>query len=161
MVKLLSPCPKPLAVCGSLRLVTAHNHAEYRPAILLAYHGKIVRRILAATLLHQGYDVTLCDDGRAAVRQLAVAHFDLIVTGIIMPNMDGLELIRFLQSENAPPPILAVAEDNDPVSPIYLRIATLIGATGAHVISADSTELIADVDWILNRRADVPKEVVW
>jgi len=150
-----------LTVCRSLRLVTADNRDEYRPTILLAYHGGIVRQLLTAMLLRQGYDVTPCEDGQAAVRQLDMAHFDLIVTGIIMPNLDGLELIRALRCRPAPPPIMAVAEDRDLMSPVYLRNATLCGAMGAHFLSAASTDLLADADWILKGSTDVLKQVVW
>ena len=145
----------------SLRIVTADVRAEHRSAILLAYSDRAVRHRLAALLLRQGYDVTVCDDGWAAVRQLAGADFHLVVTGMIMPNMDGLELIRFLRSRRAAPPVIAVAEDTDPMSPIYLRNATLIGAVGTHIVSSDAGDFLANVKWMVTGRADVLKQVVW
>jgi CheY-like chemotaxis protein len=145
----------------SLRLVTADHNAEVRPAILLAYHGKEVRQLLTAMLLRRGYDVTSCDDGRAAFRQLASAHFDLIITGIVMPNMDGLELIRTLRGHHSPPPILAVADESDRMSEIYLRNATLFGALSTHFCPVEPTALLTDVDWILWARSDVMLEGMW
>ncbi|MBW8708384.1 MAG: response regulator [Alphaproteobacteria bacterium] len=137
------------AGCRKLRLVGGDRRAELRPTILLAYHGRTTRQILNAALLRHGYDVSACDDGGAALQQLAVAHFDLIVSGILMPDTDGLELIRSLRSRPAPP-IIAVAEACDPMSPVYLRNARLVGAVGAHLVSPGSAGLLADVDRLLD-----------
>lgn len=112
-------------------------------------------------LLRLGYEVTLCDDGRAAVQQLAAAHFDLVITGIVMPNMDGLELMRALRSRHSRPLILAVADDSEKMSQIYLRMATLLGAASTQPYPVDSAALLADVQWLLRGRKDVIKEVVW
>jgi CheY-like chemotaxis protein len=156
------PRPRRRAVpCRSLRLVTPDTCAEQRPAILLACHGRIMRQTLTAILLRKGYDVTSCDDGRAAFRQLAGAHFDLVITSILMPNMDGLELIRSLRERPSPPPVMAVAEETDPMSPVYLRNAILFGATSTHTCPGDPTGLLAAVDWILSGRADVLQDLVW
>jgi DNA-binding response OmpR family regulator len=149
------------AIHRSLRLVSADHSADYRPAILLAYHGREVRQMLTATLLRRGYDVTSCDDGRAASQLLGAAHFDLVVTGIIMPNMDGLELIQSLRCRRAPPPVLAVAEEADQMSQIYLRSATVLGATSIHIHPVDLANLLSDVDWILWARADAMNEGMW
>jgi DNA-binding response OmpR family regulator len=149
------------AIHRSLRLVSADHRAEYRPAILLAYHGRATRQLLTALLLRRGYVVTSCDDGRAASQLLGSAYFDMIITGIIMPNMDGLDLIRSLRCRASPPPILAVAEESDQMSQVYLRSATLLGATSIHTHPAGLASLLSDVDWILWARADVMKEVMW
>ena len=76
------------------RLDSADIPSDTSPAILLAYQGGAVRRALITMLLRLDCEVTPCDDGRAAIEQLATAHFDLVITGILMPNMDGLELMR-------------------------------------------------------------------
>ena len=112
-------------------------------------------------LVRRGYEVTLCDDGRAASHQLATAHFDLVITGIVMPNIDGLELMRSLRSRHSPPLILAVADDSERMSQIYLRMATLLGAASTQPYPVDPAALLADVQWLLNGRTDVIKEVVW
>jgi len=144
-----------------LRLVCADLPSEHRPSILLVYRGKAVRQSLTAMLLRLGYEVTLCDDGRAAVQQLAAAHFDLVITGIVMPNMDGLELMRTLRSRHSRPLILAVADDSEKMSQIYLRMATLLGAASTQPYPVDPAALLADVQWLLRGRKDVIKEVVW
>ena len=112
-------------------------------------------------LLRLDCEVTLCDDGRAAIAQLATAHFDLVITGILMPNMDGLELMRSLRSRHSCPLILAVADDSEKMSQIYLRMATLLGAASTQPYPVESAALLAVVQWLLRGRTDVIKEVVW
>jgi CheY-like chemotaxis protein len=108
-----------------------------------------------------GYSVTLCSDGRSAILQLSAANFDLVVTGITMPGMDGLELIGFLRSRHSPPLIVALADDSEKMSRIYLRLATLLGAASTQSYPADPSALLTDVHWLLRGRTDVIREIVW
>jgi len=49
----------------------------------------------------KGYDVILADDGLEALEKSLQEHPDLVFTGIIMPRMDGFELIHNLRSNIA------------------------------------------------------------
>lgn len=137
------------------------DQTERRPAILLAYHGQQKREALASFLRRSGYSVTPCPDGGAALTHISHGCFDLVVTGIVMPQTDGLELIRSLQRHNAPPPVVAVADTEDRLSETYLRSATLSGAFSTHSLPLDPGPFLSDVRWILKGRADVIRKVVW
>jgi CheY-like chemotaxis protein len=128
--------------------------------VLLAYAGKGNREYLAVFLSSRGYDVTACSNGREALDHLAVAQFDLVVTGILMPHLDGLELVRALR-RRAGPPAIAVAEGGSRMDRIYLRNATLCGAVATHTFCEAGDAMLASVDWILRGRDDVIKGVVW
>lgn len=133
----------------------------WRPhQILLAYAGKARREYLAAFLTSRNYHVITCRNGREALDQLALAHFDLVVTGILMPHLDGLELVRALR-RRAGPPVIAIADSSNPMDTIYLRNATLCGAVATHTFCDAKDGLPASVDWILQGRADVTRGVVW
>lgn len=95
------------------------------------------------------------------MRQLTRANFDLVITGIAMPQMDGLELIGFLRSRHSPPPIVAIADDSERMSQIYLRLATLLGAASTQSHPVDPSALLMDVQWLLRGRTDVIGEIVW
>lgn len=60
--------------------------------ILLAEDDSSLRGFIAATLERSGHAVTPCADGLAAQAALEAAAFDLLLTDIVMPGMDGLEL---------------------------------------------------------------------
>ena len=62
--------------------------------ILLAEDDHDMRRFLVKALQHAGFDVTSFDNGLDAYDQLRVEPFELLLTDIVMPEMDGIELAR-------------------------------------------------------------------
>ena len=62
--------------------------------ILLAEDDDSMRDHLARALTRSGYHVTPVDRGTAAVPLLESEAFDLLLTDIVMPEMDGIELAR-------------------------------------------------------------------
>jgi two-component system, cell cycle response regulator CpdR len=69
--------------------------------ILLAEDDQVMREYLARALEKQGYAVTPVDRGTAAIPLLETERFDLLLTDIVMPEMDGIELAQ-KASEMAP-----------------------------------------------------------
>jgi len=64
------------------------------PSILLADDDASMRQYLHRALARTGYQVTAVEDGPAALDELAARSFDLLLTDIVMPGMDGIELAR-------------------------------------------------------------------
>lgn len=62
--------------------------------ILLAEDEQAMREYLARALERSGYEVVSVDRGTEAVPLLESEHFDLLLTDIVMPEMDGIELAR-------------------------------------------------------------------
>ena len=62
--------------------------------ILLAEDDESMRLYLARALERVGYDVTAVDRGTAAIPFLENERFDLLLTDIVMPEMDGIELAQ-------------------------------------------------------------------
>ena len=62
--------------------------------ILLAEDDNDMRRFLAKALANAGYDVVSYDNGRSAYERLREEPFTLLLTDIVMPEMDGIELAR-------------------------------------------------------------------
>ena len=62
--------------------------------ILLAEDDNDMRRFLAKALNNAGYDVVSFDNGRSAYERLREEPFTLLLTDIVMPEMDGIELAR-------------------------------------------------------------------
>ena len=62
--------------------------------ILLAEDDDSMRVYLARALERTGYDVVAVDNGLAALPLLESEPFDLLLTDIVMPEMDGIELAR-------------------------------------------------------------------
>ena len=62
--------------------------------IILAEDDNDMRRFLAKALQNAGYDVISFDNGLAAYQRLREEPFELLLTDIVMPEMDGIELAR-------------------------------------------------------------------
>ena len=60
--------------------------------ILLAEDEQVMREYLARALERSGYEVVAVDSGTAAAPLLEAERFDLLLTDIIMPEMDGIQL---------------------------------------------------------------------
>ena len=64
------------------------------PKILLAEDDGDMRRFLERALANAGYEVVAFDNGRSAYQRLREEPFELLLTDIVMPEMDGIELAR-------------------------------------------------------------------
>ena len=74
------------------------GQSEGRPVhmqrILLAEDDNDMRRFLVKALEKAGYDVIDFDNGASAYERLRQEPFSLLLTDIVMPEMDGIELAR-------------------------------------------------------------------
>src|SRR5438445_12529621 len=57
-------------------------------------------RQIASALTEAGHDPTIVNDGEAALREATSTLFDLIVLDIILPRMDGFNVLRHLRSQH-------------------------------------------------------------
>ena len=62
--------------------------------ILLAEDDNDMRRFLVKALQNAGYEVISFDNGLSAYQRLREEPFELLLTDIVMPEMDGIELAR-------------------------------------------------------------------
>ncbi|MFW2852926.1 cell cycle two-component system response regulator CpdR [Sphingomonas sp. TX0543] len=62
--------------------------------ILLAEDDQVMREYLTRALERSGYAVSAVDRGTAAIPLIEAERFDLLLTDIVMPEMDGIELAQ-------------------------------------------------------------------
>jgi two-component system, cell cycle response regulator CpdR len=81
---------------GVIKLEAEMSNAPFSPTqkILLAEDDNDMRRFLAKALQNAGYDVASFDNGLSAYNRLREEPFGLLLTDIVMPEMDGIELAR-------------------------------------------------------------------
>ena len=77
--------------------------------ILLIEDMKGVRDSLEMLLSSAGYDVQCAATGREGLDKAKSSRFDLIISDILMPDLDGTEVIIAIQASPSPPPILAIS----------------------------------------------------
>jgi cellulose synthase/poly-beta-1,6-N-acetylglucosamine synthase-like glycosyltransferase/CheY-like chemotaxis protein len=129
-----------------------------RGTILLAEDEENVRKLVAVALRRAGYEVTTAANGQEALQRVAEATPDLILSDVVMPEMDGLELLQHLRAN---PSTSAI-----PVIMLTARGATEDVVTGLHLGADDylakpfrTAELLARVRSKVER-PPVPREAL-
>lgn len=83
--------------------------------ILVADDEPMLRTMLSRMLKKLGYEVVLAEHGRAALEMAQRERFDLILTDINMPELDGIELLRLLKSaeQTRDVPVIVISSQDD------------------------------------------------
>src|SRR5687767_8828394 len=79
-----------------------------RPRVLVVDDEASIRDLLSKTLALAEYDVDLAPDGRAAIERLRILPYDLLITDLKMPGVDGLAVIREARRLKADIPVIIV-----------------------------------------------------
>lgn len=75
---------------------------ETEPNSILVVEDSITSRTLLKTILDmEGYNVTTAVDGEEAITFLKKAHYDLVVSDIDMPKVNGFELVEHIRSDDS------------------------------------------------------------
>jgi two-component system, cell cycle response regulator CpdR len=84
--------PSAIHICGPRHRLKLANPMTIK--ILLAEDDTDMRRFLVKALQTAGYQVISYDNGLSAYQRLREEPFELLLTDIVMPEMDGIELAR-------------------------------------------------------------------
>jgi excisionase family DNA binding protein len=87
---------------------TAPPSAGAAPRILVADDEEAIRGLLARTLALAEYDVRTVADGQSAIDLLRAERFQLLITDLRMPGIDGLEVIREARRLSAALPVVII-----------------------------------------------------
>ncbi len=80
--------------------------AERTPRILVAEDDRDHREAIAKTVEREGYGVATAGNGQEALNILTHQDFELVVTDLLMPRMNGLEFLRHIRVKNPRLPVL-------------------------------------------------------
>jgi len=110
--------------------------------ILAVDDSKTIQQMVSFTLEEAGYDVTIGGDGQQGLDALEAGEFDVIITDVNMPVMDGLTFISKVraQPKYAGMPILVLTTDGSEKTKMRGRE---VGATGWIVKPFDPEKLLA------------------
>ena len=97
--------------------------------ILVIDDDPVLRRVVTLALEAAGHSVLRCENGRKAVAYLQHDRADLLITDIVMPEMDGVETLRAARQLDPNLPILAISGGGSFDPKDYLGIAQAFGAT--------------------------------
>jgi CheY-like chemotaxis protein len=102
------------------------------PLILVIDDDQSVRTAVHGLLEHRGVDVLVADSGASGIRHLQTSAIDVAIVDVLMPDMDGLEVIRTLSRRTPRVPVIAMSgfltHDLHGAAPDFLRMAGRLGA---------------------------------
>lgn len=113
------------------------------PHVLVIDDDEQLRGMLRAMLDRAGYEVSVAGDGRQGLKTLETKRVDVVITDIVMPDMEGLEVIMALRRKYSDMKIIAISGGgrNDPHG--YLNVATALGANSTLTKPFSREELLS------------------
>jgi CheY-like chemotaxis protein len=97
--------------------------------ILLVDDDAMLRDTVAQMLELDRHTVIQASDGQDGLKRFREGHFDLVMTDILMPRMDGAEFIAALRQADSQVPVIAISGGRRVLSPRFnLETAALAGA---------------------------------
>lgn len=120
--------------------------------ILVVEDDEFLRELYNELLKGEGYDVALAIDGEEGLNHISEGGFELILLDIMLPKMDGLEILRHIKAK---PPKLA----NGPVVLLtnlgqdsIIKEGFALGASGYLIKSAmNPDQVLSEVKVFLNK----------
>jgi CheY-like chemotaxis protein len=97
--------------------------------ILLADDDDVLRVVQADFLRRFGYQVHVAEDGHEAMKSLAVQPMDLVITDMVMPGSDGVEVIRHIRKTYPALKIIAISGGGATKRELLLDIARVLGVS--------------------------------
>jgi CheY-like chemotaxis protein len=122
--------------------------------ILLIDDDEAVRTVMRLTLAHFGHTVTEARDGREGLKFFDQIEVDLLITDIVMPEADGLEVLMEVAKRRPSVRIIAISGGGRQNAGDHLHVAKLLGATKVLAKPFSTEALIAAVNETLAGRSD-------
>ena len=108
-----------------------------------------IREMLKECLERAEYEVLVASDGKAALKLHSANPVDLIITDIVMPEKDGLEIIMEFRRRFPAVKVIAISGGGKIGANEYLNIAKVLGVTKTFSKPFELRELLAAVRELL------------
>jgi len=120
------------------------KEAGVAKTILIVDDSNAIRQSVSFILEEAGYQITQAEDGVEAVKKLGDNSFDLVLTDVNMPNMDGIALTKYIRQapQHQFTPVLMLTTESQSQ---MLQRGKEAGATGWIVKPFDQEKLLSTV----------------
>jgi CheY-like chemotaxis protein len=120
--------------------------------ILVADDDEQYPIMLAKMLRNNHHNVVIANDGQQALDFCKEQKFDLIITDILMPNVDGIDLIVDLIERNSKVPIIAISGGRNTITAEFnLQSANTLGVQAVLKKPFTNEQLLEAVNSLLSR----------
>lgn len=108
-----------------------------------------IRFLLKKMLEREGYAVITASDGDEGMKLFQESFFDLVITDILMPEKEGIEIIMEIKREHPDIPVIAISGGGFNSPGNYLNIAAAAGAAAALEKPVEKEALLSHVQNLL------------
>jgi YesN/AraC family two-component response regulator len=108
-----------------------------------------VRDMMERLLRRAGYDAQLAENGVEAVKMHRENPMDLVITDIIMPEKEGLEIITEFRRDYPAVKLIAISGGGRIGPANYLKMARLLGAERTFAKPVDTSQLLSAIGELL------------
>ena len=119
-----------------------------KPRLLLVDDETAITDRLAPFLSRAGFDVQVAPDGEAGLKQVISFYPDLIILDVLMPRIDGREVLRQLRQKGDWTPVILLTQVGESTE---RAMALMEGADDYINKPFDSNELVARINAVLRR----------
>lgn len=89
--------------------------AEKAKARVLVVEDEVInQKVIAGILKGDGYDVEIAPDGIIALMQISKGKFDVVLSDIAMPNLDGYQMLEFIKANHIDVPVIFLSGHTSP-----------------------------------------------
>ena len=120
--------------------------------ILVVEDDQFLRELYNELLRDEGYDVDLAPDGEEGLAKILKGGYDLVLLDIMLPKIDGLEVLRRVKKQTAEKPNGAVVLLTNLGQDSIIKEGFNLGASGYLIKSAmNPDQVLAEVKVFLNK----------
>jgi len=122
------------------------------PSLLVVDDDENIRQIMRLLLEASGYRVHCAADGNEALKLISTQPFDLILTDMLMPGSDGLELLSAMKKSRSTTRVVVMSGGGMIGVADYLKVAKKLGANGVLEKPFTRETLLATVADVLKKK---------
>lgn len=118
-------------------------------SVLIIEDDEFVMNMLKQTFERAGYEVGTASNGRIGLQLYQCKPFDVVITDLIMPEMEGIETISNLRKGNPNVQVIAISGGGRNSPEDYLHLAQKLGAARTFPKPVDRNELLDAVKTLI------------
>ncbi len=119
-------------------------------SIFIVEDDENIAKMIEATLSMVGYSCEKCGDGQEAARRILEGSFDLILLDVMLPGMDGFEILEKVKKKGVPVIFLTALQD------VGDKVKGLRGGAEDYIVKPfETVELLARIEVVLRRTGKI------
>lgn len=123
--------------------------------ILLIDDELRIRQSMGQILTNQGYQVVAAEDGAMGLAYLRTMKFDLVITDILMPNLDGLDVLNYISTMKQKVPVIAISGGGPNLTTTQALKISQTRASAVMPKPVDNVALLESVKQLLEEASQV------